>query len=32
MNIKVFDHKKGWILGNVSRLEYIQSLTKENFN
>lgn len=32
MNIKVFDHKKGWILGKVSLLEYIQSLTKENFN
>lgn len=32
MRIKVFDHKDGWILGKVSLLEYIQSLTKENFN
>lgn len=31
MVIKILDNKPGWILGKVSLLEYIKSLTEENF-
>lgn len=31
MDIKILDSKPGWILGKVSLLEYIKSLTEENF-
>lgn len=31
MDIKILDNKPGWILGKVSLLEYIKSLTEENF-
>lgn len=31
MDIKILDRKPGWILGRVSLLEYIKSLTAENF-
>ena len=31
MDIKILDRKPGWILGRVSLLEYIKSLTEENF-
>lgn len=31
MDIKILDNKSGWILGKVSLLEYIKSLTEENF-
>lgn len=31
MDIKILDNKPGWILGKVSLLEYVKSLTEENF-
>lgn len=31
MDIKILDNMPGWILGKVSLLEYIKSLTEENF-
>lgn len=32
MKIKVLDKKSGWILGKVSLLDYIESLSTANFN
>lgn len=31
MDIKILDRKPGWVLGKISLLEYIKSLTAENF-
>ena len=32
MKIKILEQRTGWLLGKVSLLDYIESLTKENFN
>lgn len=32
MELNVLDAKQGWFLGKVSLLDYIESLTEENFN